>query len=238
MILTTVMLSLTACSQQTEAALVDYSGQVYTRAPMPAPKYSSWNPAPKNPQTEYKYQAESENYQVEAEIDSVATNDLPPPAASPAATTAIKPPHSDGSALFENDASSMMQPHFRWPVQGKVIRNYGAQKQGVSNAGIAISTPLGMPIRASADGEVAYVGNALKDFGNMVILRHADGYMTSYAHASEITVAQGGHVKSGDLLGYVGKTGNVAAPQLHFTIRENDKTVDPLRYLPNLLASR
>ena len=139
----------------------------------------------------------------------------------------------DGSFLLPVET-----PHFRWPVQGQLLRSYGAEKQGVVNEGIAIATPRGMPIRASADGEVAYVGNALKDFGNMVILRHANGFMTSYAHADQIIVAEGTKVKSGALLGYVGKTGNVASPQLHFTLRENDKTVNPLTYLPRQVASR
>jgi murein DD-endopeptidase MepM/ murein hydrolase activator NlpD len=230
LILTTVMLSLTACSQDHMASVVDYSGQVYTRAPMPDPKYSSWNPAPKNETSDYKYKG-SDSYAVEAEIETVATSDLAPPVAS---TSVIKEAErKDGSFLLPGET-----PRFRWPVQGQLLRSYGAEKQGVVNEGIAISTPRGMPIRASADGEVAYVGNALKDFGNMVILRHANGFMTSYAHADQIIVAEGTQVKGGALLGYVGKTGNVAAPQLHFTLRENDKTVNPLTYLPRQLASR
>lgn len=125
---------------------------------------------------------------------------------------------------------------WQWPVQGSVTESYGDTSDGMASEGIVISAAAGSPIKAAQSGEVAFVGKNTKTFGNMVILRHADGDMSSYAYARNIIVAKGEQVKAGDILGYVGQTGNAQAPQLHFAVRENGKSIDPMSKLPQHVA--
>lgn len=235
MILTTIMLS--ACSQKEMAQVIDNSGQFYGHDAQPT--YSAWNPAPANPSTDYKYKG-SQEYGVGAEVGSVTSTDLAPP--SSVAASAPKPAFkmasmapASGKPISEPMIRTATLSDWEWPVHGKVTKNFMSDGTG---EGIAISATEGLPIRASGEGSVAYVGNNLSDFGNIVILRHKDGVMTSYAHAREILVSKGDHIKQGDLLGYVGKSGNVSTPQLHFGMRVADASVDPLHYLPHNIASR
>ena len=123
---------------------------------------------------------------------------------------------------------------FMWPVAGPVISPFGATATGGRNDGINIAAHLGEPIRASAPGTVTYAGNELKGYGNLVLLRHDDGYVTAYAHAERLTVARGEHVGKGQVIGYAGATGDVSRPQLHFEIRHGRQPMDPK---PLLLAS-
>ena len=93
--------------------------------------------------------------------------------------------------------------------------------------------PEGTPIKAAEDGVVAYAGNELKTYGNLVLVRHSNGYVTAYAHASEILVKRDDPVKRGQIIAKAGQTGSVAAPQLHFEIRKGSAPVDPAQYLPS-----
>lgn len=127
--------------------------------------------------------------------------------------------------------------HFIWPVEGKIISHFGPKKNGLVNDGINISASEGEPIWAASKGEVVYAGNELKGYGNMVIMRHSNGWMTAYAHASDVLVAKGDRIAQGDLIGYVGSTGTVKQPQLHFGIREGKTAVNPEELLPRRLAS-
>jgi len=120
---------------------------------------------------------------------------------------------------------------FGWPVQGKVISKYGATADGLRNDGINISAPTGAPVVAAADGVVAYAGNELRGFGNMILIRHADGWVTAYAHNDSLAVKKGDSVKRGQTIARVGQTGNVTAPQLHFEIRKGTSAQDPMKYL-------
>ena len=125
----------------------------------------------------------------------------------------------------------------QWPVNGKVIETFGKKENGLSNEGIVIAANEGTPIAAVQAGEVAFVGDDSKNYGKIVILRHADGNMTSYSHAQSISVKKGDQVNRGSVIGYVGKTGNAKEPQLHFAVREGNHGVDPLTKLPQHLAS-
>ena len=98
--------------------------------------------------------------------------------------------------------------------------------------------PEGTPIKAAEDGVVAYAGNELKGYGNLVLVRHANGYVTAYAHASEIMVKRGDSVKRGQVIAKSGQTGNVTSPQLHFEIRKGATPVDPAQYLNGLRRER
>jgi len=122
-------------------------------------------------------------------------------------------------------------PGFRWPVRGRVITAFGPKPSGQQNDGINVAVPEGTPIKASEDGVVAYAGNELKTYGNLVLVRHANGYVTAYAHASEILVKRDDPVKRGQVIGKAGQTGSVSAPQLHFEIRKGSTPVDPMPFL-------
>jgi murein DD-endopeptidase MepM/ murein hydrolase activator NlpD len=121
---------------------------------------------------------------------------------------------------------------FRWPVRGRVISGFGAKPNGQTNDGVNISVPEGTEIKAAEGGVVAYAGNELKGFGNLVLIRHAGEWVTAYAHASEILVKRGDVVRRGQTIARSGKTGSVTTPQLHFEVRRGASPVDPLDHLP------
>lgn len=122
-------------------------------------------------------------------------------------------------------------PTFRWPVRGRVATGYGAKTNGKSNDGINIAVPEGTPVKAAEDGVVAYAGNELKGYGNLVLVRHSNGYVTAYAHASELMVKRGETIKRGQVIMKSGQSGEVGSPQLHFEIRKGSSPVDPLQFL-------
>ncbi len=122
-------------------------------------------------------------------------------------------------------------PGFRWPVRGRIIQAFGPKPNGLQNDGINLAVPEGTPIKAAEDGVVAYAGNELKGYGNLVLVRHANGFVTAYAHASDILVKRGDTVKRGQVIAHSGQTGNVTSPQLHFEIRKGATPVDPAQYL-------
>jgi murein DD-endopeptidase MepM/ murein hydrolase activator NlpD len=123
-------------------------------------------------------------------------------------------------------------PGFRWPARGRVINNFGARVNGSTNDGIDLALPEGTPVRAADDGVVAYAGSELKGYGNLVLVRHANGFVTAYANASELMVKRNDQVHKGQVILKSGQTGNAAAPQLHFEVRKNSAPVDPMQYLP------
>ena len=122
-------------------------------------------------------------------------------------------------------------PTFRWPVRGKVITSYGAKTNGMANEGINLSVPEGTPVRAAEDGVVGYSGNDVKSYGNLILVRHSNGYVTAYAHASEVLVKRGDAIKRGQIIAKSGQSGEVGSPQLHFEIRKGTSPVDPLQFL-------
>jgi len=145
---------------------------------------------------------------------------LASPAAPPAAPSALKSAEPAGGL-----------PAFRWPVRGRIIAGFGPKPNGLQNDGINLAVPEGTPVKAADDGVVAYAGNELKGYGNLVLVRHGNGFVTAYAHASEIMVKRGDEVKRGQVIAKSGQTGNVTAPQLHFEIRKGSTPVDPAQYL-------
>ena len=120
---------------------------------------------------------------------------------------------------------------FIWPVQGKVLSGFGPKPGGLVNDGINIAAPQGTAVRASQDGTIAYAGNELRGYGNLLLVRHDNGWVTAYAHNSDLVVAKGERVKRGQVIARVGRSGNVTEPQLHFEMRQGTRTVDPTRYL-------
>ena len=128
--------------------------------------------------------------------------------------------------------STKRSAKFMWPVSGKVISSFGATGKGRKNDGINISAPLGTTVKAGDKGTVAYAGNGLKGFGNLILLKHSDGYITAYAHNEKILVQKGQTVQRGEKIATVGQTGGVNKPQLHFEVRAGKKAVNPRNYLP------
>ena len=125
----------------------------------------------------------------------------------------------------------------RWPVKGKIISEYGAKPNGLKNEGINIAVPEGTGVRAAESGVVAYAGNELKGYGNLVLIRHEVGWVTAYAHAKELFVKRGDIVKRGDVIAKAGQTGSVSSPQLHFEVRKGATAMDPLKFLASTTAS-
>jgi murein DD-endopeptidase MepM/ murein hydrolase activator NlpD len=167
-----------------------------------------------------------------------ATKPLPAPVApqrmaqvQPAVSANVVTPAADPVADEKPTGTASSTASFRWPVRGRVIQAFGPKASGGQNDGINVSVPEGTPIKAAEDGVVAYAGSELKGYGNLVLLRHANGFVTAYAHASELNVKKGETVKRGQVIGKAGSTGNVTGPQLHFEVRKGATPVDPAQYL-------
>lgn len=121
-------------------------------------------------------------------------------------------------------------PNFTAPAHGRLIQDFATGGDGIN---IALRT--GTPVRAIEYGEVAYAGGSLRGYGNMILIRHANGYVSAYAHNSELTVKLGDKVERGQTIAKSGQTGNVGSPQLHFELRKGSKPVDPTVYLTGLI---
>lgn len=121
---------------------------------------------------------------------------------------------------------------FLWPVNGKIISGFGNLGSGRKNDGINIKANLGTAVKAADGGTVAYAGNELKGFGNLILIKHSDGWITAYAHNDKLLVKKGQKVIRGEKIATVGSTGSVTTPQLHFEVRSGKKAVNPRPYLP------
>ncbi|HEX3164369.1 MAG TPA: LysM peptidoglycan-binding domain-containing M23 family metallopeptidase [Pseudolabrys sp.] len=146
------------------------------------------------------------------------------------ARVAKEEPRTTETVVKTAEPSGAM-PSFRWPVKGRVIAGFGSKPNGTQNDGINLAVPEGTPIKAADDGVVAYAGNELKGYGNLVLIRHSNGFVSAYAHASELMVKRGDTIKRGQVIAHAGQTGNVTSPQLHFEIRKGSTPVDPAQYL-------
>lgn len=253
-------LLLAGCLQK-QAAPIEYKGNyffgrdgAYDRMGNELPKYSDYNPAPDSEYHADKFVGEEQRYGVSAEIGSVATEDLPPPepvSSSPLpeveqpteSVTVTSPAAQQIEAQHEFETAAVSIPEktppatssaptkFLWPLRGDVISHFGNKISGQANDGINIRAREGEPIRASADGVVVYADDEIKAYGNMAIIQHPGGYLTAYAHTSELVVKKGDTIVKGQLIGFVGKTGNVSTAQLHYSIRKDKQPVDPEKLL-------
>ncbi|MGH6810913.1 MAG: peptidoglycan DD-metalloendopeptidase family protein [Methylocella sp.] len=124
-------------------------------------------------------------------------------------------------------ATETANPEFRWPARGRIIQGF---KPG-GNDGINIAVPEGTSVKAAESGVVAYAGNELKGYGNLILIRHPNGFVSAYANNGDIEVKRGETVKRGQTIAKSGQSGNVASPQLHFELRKGTKPVDPTQYL-------
>lgn len=171
----------------------------------------------------------------DAPAEQIATADTP--AKKPAALALPKDASADTVAQAPAATDGGSNLALRWPLRGKVISGFGAKPNGLKNEGINIAVPEGTNIQAAEGGVVAYAGNELKGYGNLVLVRHAGGYVTAYAHASQLLVKRGDTVKRGDVIAKAGQTGAVQSPQLHFEVRKGATALDPNKFLTSSTAS-
>jgi murein DD-endopeptidase MepM/ murein hydrolase activator NlpD len=175
------------------------------------------------------------------EAEPTAAPPAPPKASSNKAVASAAPAQSasmvtqaadnPGGADTAVKAATEATPGFRWPVRGRIIAGFGPKPNGQQNDGIDVAVPENTPIKAAEDGVVAYAGSELKGYGNLVLVRHPNGYVTAYAHAKELLVKRGDQIKRGDVIAKSGQSGNVDAPQLHFEVRKGSAPVDPMQFL-------
>lgn len=174
----------------------------------------------------------------------IAARSEPEPTDSPAApaSTAVSMPAPVAEAkhaAFQPQPNLLPPPAppplagkgFIWPVKGEVLNEFGPLSKGQHSDGVNIAAPRGTAVKAAENGVVAYVGNELKGFGNLLLIKHADGWMTAYAHNDQLMVRKGESVRKGQQIATVGATGNVTAPQLHFEIRKGTEAVNPADYI-------
>ena len=120
---------------------------------------------------------------------------------------------------------------FIWPINGMLVSNFGSKGDGLRNDGVNIKAPRGTVVRAAQAGRIVYSGNELKGFGNLILIKHPDGWVTAYAHNDQLAVKKGDKVDRGQIIAYVGSSGNVEDPQLHFEIRKGNRAIDPVRQI-------
>ena len=148
-----------------------------------------------------------------------------PDGASPAVAVAVPTQPSQPRKKFV--APKMGSGGFSWPVEGEIITEFGPSARGVHNDGVNIAADMGAPVTVSANGTVAFVGDNIKNFGKLVLVKHDGGIITAYAHLDSISVSEGDVLAAGDSIGNVGATGRVDRPQLHFEIRKSRQPIDP-----------
>jgi len=165
-----------------------------------------------------------------------ATNKTPPRTTGPgrAAPTRTNKRTNERNPVVEIPRSA---GGFIWPVRGRVISRFGAKGKGLHNDGVNVAAPRGTPVLAAQSGVVAYAGNQLRGFGNLVLIKHSNGVMTAYAHNDRLLVAPGDKVRRGQRIANVGSTGSVASPQLHFEVRNGRQPIDPVKFLKRNAAT-
>lgn len=155
----------------------------------------------------------------------------------PASVAGYTPPSREDKKIEQVARQEAAAPdatgigRMRWPVRGRVISGFGGASGDKKNDGIDIAVPEGTPIKAAENGVVIYAGDGLKDFGKTVLVRHEDGLVTVYGHASAIAVARGDTVRRGQDIARSGISGNAETPKLHFEVRKNSTPVDPVKFL-------
>ena len=170
----------------------------------------------------------------ESSGEQSATKMLPNNKPATTTTTVVAPvtaPTTVSTTQPTASSTSTSSPisSWRWPTDGKVIENFSGAEGG--NKGIDIAGSKGQAIVATADGRVVYAGNALRGYGNLIIIKHNDDYLSAYAHNDTMLVREQQEVKAGQKIATMGSTGT-SSTRLHFEIRYKGKSVNPLQYLP------
>ncbi len=166
------------------------------------------------------------------DVDDILTGSQPALAVDQAPAKAVATPKRVLPATVAIATPTRLRTGFLWPVEGSLIRRFGRGDSGVRNDGIKIAAPLDTPIRAAADGVVAYVGDGVASLGGLVIVKHGDGWTSVYGHASKLMVQRGQAVKRGQTIALSGDSGFADQPEVHFELRRGRTPVDPLGQLP------
>jgi len=144
------------------------------------------------------------------------------------------PPVAEGASAA--DATHRPASRFRWPVDAPRVTSLFGSRWGRPHEGIDLQAAIGTPVYAADGGEVVYAGNTVRGYGNMIVLKHADGLMTVYAHNSVLLVKVGQHVSSGQRIALSGQSGHATGPHIHFEVRRDQVPRDPLQFLPGRSA--
>ncbi|MEZ5897982.1 MAG: LysM peptidoglycan-binding domain-containing M23 family metallopeptidase [Hyphomicrobiaceae bacterium] len=161
----------------------------------------------------------------------------------PAETVAPVPPQPSAGVAPKGDKVAIAVPpeqaaasdgKLRWPAVGRVISGFGGRPDGTHNDGVNLSVPLGTDVHAAESGVIAYAGSELKGYGNLILIRHDNGWVTAYAHNDQMLVKRGDKVTRGQVIAKAGKTGTVDQPQVHFELRQGSKPVDPTPFMEPL----
>lgn len=168
--------------------------------------------------------AELSNTQTDASpmVQPVVPDDKVAPKADKVAAAPVQP-----EATVQSGGSDKL----RWPAEGRIISAFGGRPDGTHNDGINLSVPLGTDVHAADNGVVAYAGSELKGYGNLILIRHDNGWVTAYAHNDELLVQRGDKIKRGQVIAKAGRTGSVDQPQVHFELRQGSKPVDPTPFM-------
>ncbi len=159
-------------------------------------------------------------------VDPVITNATPKPYTKPNSVDPIRPNASEEKAPARTGIEN-----FRWPATGKVVSKFGDRRNGERNSGIDISVPEGTSVKAAENGVVIYSGNELKDYGNLLLIRHDGGWVSAYAYNKSLQVKRGERVRRGQVVAKSGRTGKAEQPMIHFELRKDSNPVNPQTYL-------
>lgn len=201
-----------------ETALAKLDTNTYEAVPVEVVKKDA--PPPPQPKQEQKIAIITKK---EAAPVTAPTPVSPAPSVTPAPVAAA--PAATPAAVAGNSK-------YIWPLKGPLLLHFGPGKGGYFNDGINIGAAEGTPISAAASGKVVYAGNELRGYGNLLIIKHDNGWLSAYAHQKDMIVKKGDKVTQGQTIGHVGTTGNVSTPQLHFGIRDGKNALNPEDYLP------
>lgn len=213
----TQVASLNAAPQVSEAPVNSSVPSISTR-PAPKPSFSG---------KRTRVAALKERMPVEA-VQKVVKQKPAPARVVVASRSDVKSDAGADPVKVAKKKASLAKGQFSWPVKGPIISRFGRKANGERNDGINISVPHGAPVHAAEKGVVIYSGNELKGYGNLVLVRHAEGWVSAYAHNGKLKVARGDAVQKGQVIASAGDTGSVSEPQVHFELRRNSKPVDPI----------
>jgi murein DD-endopeptidase MepM/ murein hydrolase activator NlpD len=214
---------MTATAQAEPAPAPVKQAPVKTASAAPEPLVSAAKPLVEQPTKVTAYADPQQMKPVASVAPAQPVAAAPAPAPVPAAQ-----PEAAKAPVQEPEQTASISGDFRWPARGRVIAGFGANG---GNEGINIAVPEGTPVKAAEAGTVTYAGSEVKGYGNLVLIRHENGYVSAYAHNGAVSVKRGEQVKRGQVIATSGQTGNVTSPQLHFEIRKGSTPVDPMKYL-------
>ncbi|MCB2055910.1 MAG: M23 family metallopeptidase [Geminicoccaceae bacterium] len=169
--------------------------------------------------------------------DTVVADAAPPRVEAlrrPVSTGADRPTLERQRAAATGPVPALSGSGFIWPIEGPLLSGFGVRDNGTRSDGIDIAAPLGSIVQAAENGVVVYAGEDIPAMGRMLMIRHAGGYLSAYAHAQTLLVVVGDRVSRGQPVAKVGATGRVARPLLHFELRQGKRPLDPVAHLPRL----